>query len=112
MKLSIKDVRHLLGDAIDQYELMYGSADVEIPYDYYWQVSGTDVFDFQRDPKEFQLEVGSFEDEIPQLLDTLNGDSVMNSNHIQFLAAILRYISDQQLGEDASVKPIIADGGK
>ena len=91
MKLEVTDLRKMFEMLAEHLEET-GQASVEIPWDFYWEVSREERYDPYSEPKQFGL--GQLSDDWNELLKIRDGEMPSVGYALVWLSSILRSVGE------------------
>jgi hypothetical protein len=89
MKITTEDLRKTFEALVDHLDET-GQASVELPWDFYWDLSAEELYDPYSDPKDLSL--GQLSDDWNRLLQISNGEMPAVGYALVWLSSILRAV--------------------
>jgi len=91
MKIEVADLRKMF-EVLAEHLEETGQASVEIPWDFYWEVSREERYDPYSEPK--QLSLGQLSDDWNELLKIRDGEMPSVGHALVWLSSILRSVGE------------------
>jgi hypothetical protein len=95
VNISTAELRTVAGRLFDHLDAI-GVTHVELPNDYYWEVTPDQRYDPTRDPEDFTLE--QIAHDLERLREVASGREEPVAHALHWLSAILREVAQQTRG--------------